>query len=68
MVILKLVSILFLIFVSSAEDIEKEDGVLVLNKSNFESATTENEFILVEFCKYMWIYKAISQSTFNFLK
>lgn len=31
------------------EDITKEEGVLVLNEKNFESAIQENEFILVEF-------------------
>ncbi|XP_066249893.1 protein disulfide-isomerase [Euwallacea similis] len=43
----------FLFFVlgalSSAADIKTEEGVLVLNKENFQQATTENEFILVEF-------------------
>lgn len=38
--------------VSLAEDINAEEGVLVLNKANFEQATTDNEFVLVEFCKY----------------
>lgn len=37
---------------SQAEDIKTEEGVLVLNKGNFQQATTDNEFILVEFCKY----------------
>lgn len=32
-------------------DIKTEDGVLVLTKDNFDAATTENAFILVEFCK-----------------
>lgn len=36
-----------------AEDIKTEDGVLVLTKSNFKSAVTDNEFVLVEFCKYI---------------
>jgi len=35
--------------VSSAEEITTEEGVLVLNKGNFGQATTDNEFILVEF-------------------
>lgn len=32
-------------------EIKEEDNVLVLNKDNFDSAITDNEFILVEFCK-----------------
>lgn len=34
-----------------AEDIKIDEGVLVLTKSNFQTAVTENEFVLVEFCK-----------------
>ncbi len=32
-----------------AEDIAKEEGVLVLTEKNFEQAITDNEFVLVEF-------------------
>lgn len=42
-----------------AEDIKTEDGVLVLTKSNFKSAVTDNEFVLVEFCKYITFIKLI---------
>lgn len=28
-----------------------EDGVLVLTDDNFKSVVTDNEFVLVEFCK-----------------
>merc|ERR1712179_604044 len=36
-------------FSAYAEEITKEEGVLVLTEKNFETAITENEFILVEF-------------------
>jgi len=44
----------FLILISlfvliKSDDIPTDDGVLVLGKSNFEEATTNNEFVLVEF-------------------
>lgn len=38
--------------VYSEVEITLDEGVLVLNKDNFQSATKDNEFILVEFCKY----------------
>ncbi|XP_018571513.1 protein disulfide-isomerase [Anoplophora glabripennis] len=48
--LLKLFSfLLFVISVYSAEEIKTEDDVLVLTKSNFQTATTDNEFVLVEF-------------------
>lgn len=36
------------------EDIQVEEGVLVLTKSNFQNAISSNEYILVEFCKYAY--------------
>merc|ERR1711981_653769 len=39
----------FLAISAHAEDITKEEGVLVLTEKNFESAITDNEFVLVEF-------------------
>jgi protein disulfide-isomerase A1 len=38
-----------LIALSFASDISKDEGVLVLNKNNFENALESNKFILVEF-------------------
>jgi len=36
-------------FSAYAEEITKEEGVLVLTEKNFEGAITENEYVLVEF-------------------
>ena len=36
-------------FSAYAEDITKEEGVLVLTEKNFESAIADNEYVLVEF-------------------
>lgn len=38
--------------VYSEVEVISDEGVLVLNKNNFQTATKDNEFILVEFCKY----------------
>lgn len=32
--------------------IETEDGVLVVNKDNFDSVIQDNDYVLLEFCKY----------------
>lgn len=34
------------------EDIKTDEGVLVLTKGNYEKAIKDNEFVLVEFCKF----------------
>jgi len=39
----------FLAISAHAEDITKEEGVLVLTEKNFESAIADNEYVLVEF-------------------
>ena len=36
-------------FSAYAEEIPKEEGVLVLTEKNFEGAIADNEFVLVEF-------------------
>lgn len=47
---LKLSLLLFAVVAAvAAEEITKEEGVLVLTEKNFESAIADNEFILVEF-------------------
>ena len=38
-----------LVALTVAEEITKEEGVLVLTEKNFEQALSENEFVLVEF-------------------
>lgn len=39
--------------VQAAEEIKTEDGVLVLTVKNFKEAIADNEYVLVEFCKYI---------------
>lgn len=34
------------------DEIKDEEGVLVFTKDNFKTGITDNEFVLVEFCKY----------------
>lgn len=50
---------LFLVLLAvaySEVEVVSDEGVLVLNKENFKKATSDNEFILVEFCKYSSSY------------
>lgn len=51
---MKLQWALFFVCVSFAlsEDIEVEEDVLVLTTKNFDKALEDNQYILVEFCKY----------------
>ena len=41
--------IMGIVALTIADEITKEEGVLVLTEKNFESAITDNEFVLVEF-------------------
>lgn len=34
------------------EEIKLDEGVLVLTEGNFDTAVTDNKYVLVEFCKY----------------
>ena len=38
--------------VVKCDEIETEDGVLVLTQNNFQSAIEDNAFVLVEFCEF----------------
>jgi len=37
----------------ASAEITEEEGVLVLTEKNFDQAVSDNEFILVEFCKLL---------------
>ena len=47
-----LIIVTILIGFAIADDIKREENVLVLTKSNFDDAVKNYNFILVEFCKY----------------
>ena len=34
------------------DEIKTDEGVLVLTKSTYDQALADNEFVLVEFCKF----------------
>lgn len=49
---MKLLGVLFFVVAAlAADEIKEEGGVLVLTKDNFKGVTTDNDFVLVEFCK-----------------
>jgi len=54
-----LVVLLASFIVSITAEIAVEEGVLVLTTDNFDSAISDNENILVEFCKYYSKFKYI---------
>ena len=70
---MRLLLSLCVLFVSAFAAIEEEEGVLVLTNDNFDEAISGNEFILVEFCKYLsqpaglirWHHRMIVHTTFQ---
>lgn len=40
-------------------EFEEEENVLVLTSSNFDEAITTNKYILVEFCKLIFLIEKI---------
>ena len=53
---LQIVPLLALFVVAFAEEIAEEEGVLVLQTSNFDQALKDNQYILVEFCEYWYFF------------
>lgn len=52
--------------VYSEVEVVSEEGVLVLTKDNFQTAISDNDFILVEFCKYICFFYLKTKSMFYF--
>jgi len=54
-VLFKMFKLCLLIALSTSvfcDEIKNEEGILVFTKDNFKTGITDNEFVLVEFCKY----------------
>lgn len=49
----KLLFVTALVVISAAEDVELDEGVLVLTSDNFDGVLKDNELVLVEFCKLL---------------
>ena len=45
---------------SFGADIEEEENVLVLTEAVFDQAVSDNEHILVEFCKFTYTFLSVS--------
>lgn len=48
-----------------ADDIKREENVLVLTKDNFDGAVTDNKHVLVEFCKYTTTFLSVPVGSCN---
>lgn len=48
--------LLSLVAFAFGEDIKEEEDVLVLTEAVFDQAITDNEHILVEFCKLLYTF------------
>lgn len=38
---------------ASHAKVELEEGILVINKDNFDSVIKDNDYVLIEFCEYI---------------
>lgn len=49
---MRFVALCLAVFAVAVAEITEDENVLVLKEDNFKTAITDNEFVLVEFCKY----------------